>query len=100
MLWLMKLHVSTKALAGTLAHLERVIPARSSNPGLSSLLIRLTDSRVILSGTNLEIDLEASLTADASGEGYWSLPAHVLGLVVMAIPADSVYLTIYEYEVS
>src|SRR5690625_4819161 len=99
MLWLMKLHVSTKALAGTLAHLERVIPARSSNPGLSSLLIRLTDSRVILSGTNLEIDLEASLTADASGEGTWALPAHVFGQVVRALPADTVDLTFEETEV-
>ncbi|HLR46461.1 MAG TPA: DNA polymerase III subunit beta [Deinococcales bacterium] len=95
----MKLHVSTKALASTLAHLERVIPARSSNPGLSSLLIRLTESRVILSGTNLEIDLEASLTADASGEGTWALPAHVFGQVVRALPADTVDLTFEENEV-
>lgn len=95
----MKLHVSTKALASTLAHLERVIPARSSNPGLSSLLVRLTDSQVILSGTNLEIDLEANLVADASGEGTWSLPAHVFGQVVRALPADTVDLAFEENEV-
>ena len=73
----MKVHVPTKTLGSTLAHLERIIPARSSNPGLSSLLFRITDERVILSGTNLEVDLEAFLTADAVGEGTWAVPAQV-----------------------
>lgn len=95
----MKVHVPTKTLGSTLAHLERIIPARSSNPGLSSLLFRITDERVILSGTNLEVDLEAFLTADAVGEGTWAVPAQVFGQVVRALPHDNVELTFSEREV-
>ncbi len=95
----MKVHLSTKALASTLAHLERVIPPRSSNPGLSSLLVRLTSDQLILSGTNLEIDLEAFLTADATGaEGSWAIPAQVFGQVVRALPAETVDLTFEDRE--
>src|SRR5690554_3200006 len=95
----MKVHVPTKTLGSTLAHLERIIPARSSNPGLSSLLFRITDERVILSGTNLEVDLEAFLTADAVGEGTWAVPAQVFGQVVRSLPHDTVELTFEEREV-
>ena len=95
----MKVHVSTKTLASALAHLERIIPARSSNPGLSSLLVRITTDHVILSGTNLEIDLEAYLPSDAPGEGTWAIPAQVFGQVVRALPADNVDLTFDDREV-
>lgn len=95
----MKVHVPTKTLGSTLAHLERIIPARSSNPGLSSLLFRITDERVILSGTNLEVDLEAFLTADAVGEGTWAVPAQVFGQVVRSLPHDTVELTFEDREV-
>lgn len=94
----MKVQVSTQTLAATVAQLERVVPARSSNPGLSSLLIRLTPEHVILSGTNLEIDLEAYLSCDAQGEGTWAVPAHVFGQVVRALPADTVELTFGDRE--
>ena len=96
----MKVHLSTKALAGTVAHLERVIPPRSSNPGLSSLLVRLTESELIFSGTNMEIDLEAKLTADTSGDpGSWAVPAQVFGQVVRALPAETVDLEFDDREV-
>ncbi len=95
----MKVHVSTKTLATALAHLERIIPARSSNPGLSSLLVRITQEQVILSGTNLEMDLEAFLPSDASGEGVWAVPAQVFGQVVRALPAETVDLSFDEREV-
>lgn len=95
----MKVQVPTKTLGTTLAHLERIIPARSSNPGLSSLLFRITGEQVILSGTNLEIDLEAYLTADAVGEGSWAVPAQVFGQVVRSLPADMVELSFEDREV-
>ncbi len=96
----MKVHLSTKALAGTVAHLERVIPPRSSNLGLSSLLARLTDSELVFSGTNMEIDLEAKLTADVTGsEGSWAIPAQVFGQVVRALPAETVELEFDDREV-
>lgn len=95
----MKVHVATKSLAAALASLERVVPSRSSNPGLTFVHVTLTEDRLTLSGTNMELDLEAQLTADAAGEGAWALPGHVLGQVVRALPADSVDLEFGDTEV-
>lgn len=94
----MKVQVATQSLSAVLSHLERVVPARSSNPGLSSLLMRLTPENVILSGTNLEIDLEAYLSCDAQGEGTWAVPSQVFGQVVRALPGDSVELSFDDKE--
>jgi DNA polymerase-3 subunit beta len=76
-----------------------VIPARSSNPGLSYLRVSLTDDELTFSGTNMEIDIEAKLTADVQGEGTFAIPSQVFGQVVRALPGDSVMLEFGEREV-
>jgi DNA polymerase-3 subunit beta len=95
----MKVHVPTNTLAETLAHVERVIPARSSNPGLSYLRIALKNDQLTFSGTNMEIDIEARLTADVQGEGTFALPSQVFGQVVRALPGETVELEFGEREV-
>ncbi len=86
----MKVHVPKKTLADTLAHVERIIPNRSSNPGLSLLRVDLNPDGIVLSGSNMDIDICARFAADVQGEGAYALPAHVFSQVVRSLPGDLV----------
>jgi len=94
----MKVHVPKKTVADTLAHVERIIPSRSSNPGLSLLRIDTHEEGIELSGSNMDVDIRARFAADAQGEGSYALPAHVFSQVVRALPDDLVALEFGEKE--
>ena len=94
----MKVHVSKSQLADVLGHVERIVPARSSNPGLSLVRVRLAEEGLVFSGSNMEIDIEATLRADVEGDGEVAVPAQVFGQVVRALPGDDVELEIVERE--
>lgn len=87
-----KVQVPKKTLAEALAHVGRIIPSRSSNPGLGLLKLELKDG-LILSGSNMDIDIQASIAADVEGEGQVALPAQVFAQVVRALPGELVELT-------
>ena len=94
----MKVHVPKKQLAETLSHVERIIPSRSSNPGLSLLKLALEDDRVVFSGSSMDIDIRAGLTADVEGSGTFAVPAQVFSQVVRALPGDVVELEFGDSE--
>lgn len=94
----MRTTVPRKQLADALGHVERIIPSRSSNPSLSLLQIDLSERSMTLSGSNLDIDIEAKIPADVASEGRYALPAHVFGQVVRALPGELVELTFGDNE--
>lgn len=95
----MKAIVPTKTLTESLGHVERIIPSRSSNPGLSLLRIHLEPGRVVMSGSNMDIDVRAAVAADVSELRDVALPAAVFAQVIRALPsADTVALTFHEQE--
>lgn len=94
----MKVHVAKNQLAEVLGHVERIVPARSSNPGLSLVRIELADNALIFSGSNMDMDIETRVAADVVGEGQVAVPAQVLGQVVRALPGDQVEFTLDEKE--
>ena len=94
----MKVQVPKKYLADTLGHVERIIPARSSNPGLSLLRIQLNDNELTFSGSNMDIDIQATLNADVTGSGQFALPAQVFGQIVRSLPGELVELSFNDTE--
>ena len=94
----MKVQVPKKSLADALGQVERIIPNRSSNPGLNLIRIDLLDDALRFTGSNMDLDIEARVAADVQGDGTLALPAQVLGQVVRALPGDAVDLTIEERE--
>jgi hypothetical protein len=65
----MKALIPTKTLSETLGHVERVIPNRSSNPGLSLLKVEIEDGRLTFSGSNMDIDVRSVVETDVRGRG-------------------------------
>jgi DNA polymerase III subunit beta len=96
----MRTTVPRKQLADALGHVERIIPSRSSNPSLSLLQIDLNGRSMTLSGSNLDIDIEAKIPADVDSTSSltYALPAHVFGQVVRALPGELVELTFGDNE--
>lgn len=93
----MKVHVPRKELSDTLGYVERVIPNRSSNPGLHLIKLELSERGLIFSGSNMDIDILAKLSADVEGSGTFALPAQVFSQVVKALPGD---LVTFDFESS
>lgn len=81
----MRINVTKKAMAGALDMLARVIPTRSTNPVLTSVLVDVHSQGLTLSGTNLEVDLALDVPAEVGFGDYGAqllLPAHLLHAAV------------------
>jgi len=89
----MNAHVSRKQLADALSSVERIVPSRSSNPNLSLVKLELADGTLTLSGSNLDIDIQAAMAVDTHDSGTWALPAQVFSQVVRALPGELVELS-------
>ena len=85
-------HVSRRDLADALGSVERIVPSRSSNPNLSLVKLELRDGALTLSGSNLDIDVQAAISVDTQDAGSWALPAQVFSQVVRALPDELVEL--------
>lgn len=94
----MKVQVPKSSLAEALHHVERIVPTRSSNPGLNLLRIDLLGDALRFGGTNLDLDIETTVTADVRGDGTLALPAQVFGQVVRALPGDVVDMEVDDRE--
>lgn len=95
----MKATLATKTLTETLGHVERVIPSRSSNPGLSLLRVQIDDGTLTFSGSNMDIDVRSVVAADVKGSGDIAMPAAVFAQVARSLPSDSVELDFSDSEV-
>lgn len=94
----MKVLVTKKSLADALARVERIVPSRSSNPGLSLLRVDVQDDTLVLSGSNMDVDIRAQLSADVQGNGSYAVTAHVFGQVVRALPGEDVVMELSDAE--
>lgn len=94
----MRVLVPKKSLADALARVERIVPSRSSNPGLSLMRIDVRDDALVLSGSNMDVDIRSELAADVRGQGSYAVTAHVFGQIVRALPGDDVEMDLAENE--
>ena len=89
------IHTTKKALTTALSRLARVIPARSSNPALTAVHVSVTETALLLSGTNLEIDLRLTVPAeigpDLRGQSFL-VPAHLWQQGAAKLPGELVTL--------
>lgn len=92
------IQVTKKALSEALNLLERIVQSRSSNPILSYLKLSATERGLLLSGTNLELDLEAFVTAQVSQDFATVVPAHLFAQIVRNLSNELVELSLQGSE--
>lgn len=96
----MQVQVTKKTLSEGLSLLERVIPNRSSNPLLTALKIEASDRGLLLSGTNLEIDLSCMVPAEVQQPASLVVPAHLLAQIVRTLGGELVELELSGSELA
>lgn len=94
----MRVELPTKNLADALGHIERIIPQRSSNIALTLLRLELAPQTLILSGSNGDMDMQATIKADVNQEGIIALPASVFYQIIRSLPGELVSLEVQERE--
>lgn len=99
----MRIHLPKKHLADVLSQVERIVPTRSSTPGLHLVhLYNRDNQQLVFQGSNMDIDIEAVLNADieSSEVDHFAVPAHVFGQIVRALPGELVELSLDDRELN
>ncbi len=96
----MRCQVAKKTLSEGLGLLERVVPTRSSNPLLTALKVEPGEQGLLLSGTNLEIDMACLVPAEVEGGEAFVVPAHLFAQIVRNLGGELVELRLAGTELS
>ncbi len=78
----MRLIVERSALAKALNHVASVVERRNTIPILSNVLMRASAGELILTATDLDLEIVESIPAEVAAEGGTTVPAHVLHDIV------------------
>jgi DNA polymerase-3 subunit beta len=74
----MKLTIERAALLRALGHVQSVVERRNTIPILSNVLLRAQDGKLALSATDMDLEVVASVAAQAGRSGATTVPAHTL----------------------
>lgn len=86
----MKFTVNREQILGPLQQIARIIDKRQTMPILSNVLIQCRDNRLVMTGTDLEVQIVSQLNLnDMRDEGNITLPARKLLDICKLLPADS-----------
>lgn len=102
----MRVLVPQKSLAETLAAVERVVPSRSSNPGMNLVKVDIGHDGLVMSGSNMDVDIRAEVAADVTTSsqegspdgGSYAVTAQLFAQVVRSLPGDEVTIEFGETE--
>ena len=84
----MKLTISRETLLDQLVHVVGAVEKKHTSKILENILIQVTDNRLQLVGTDLEIEMSADLEIQAESLGQTTAPARKLYDICKALPAD------------
>jgi DNA polymerase-3 subunit beta len=85
----MKFSISREALLQPLIQVVGVVERRQTLPVLANFLLAARDGRLTVTGTDMEVELISSVSADVSLEGEITVPARKLVDIVKALPDGS-----------
>lgn len=82
----MKITVERAQLLRSLGHVHRVVERRNTIPILANVLIRAEKSRLSLKATDLDLEVNETVPAEASPDGATTVPAHMIYEIVRKLP--------------
>jgi DNA polymerase-3 subunit beta len=89
----MKLTITREQLQEGLVAVAASIPAKTTLPILSNILLEATKEGIRLSGTDLDIAVSTTVSASVDQEGAITLPARKLVEIVRELPSAAIRLT-------
>jgi DNA polymerase-3 subunit beta len=89
----MRFTISREKLQEGLIAVTASIPAKTTLPVLANILVETTDRGIRLSGTDLDMAVSTSVTADVEAEGAITIPAKKLSEIVRELPGAPVKIS-------
>ncbi len=89
----MKLTITREQLQEGLVAVAASVPAKTTLPILSNILLEATKDGIRLSGTDLDISVSTTVSASIDQEGAITLPARKLVEIVRELPSAAIRLT-------
>jgi DNA polymerase III subunit beta len=89
----MKLTITREQLQEGLVAVAASVPAKTTLPILSNILLEATREGIRLSGTDLDISVSTTVPASVDQEGSITLPARKLVEIVRELPSAAIRLT-------
>src|SRR5512144_3440386 len=89
----MKFTITREQLQEGLTAVAAAIPAKTTLPVLSNVLVEATKQGLRLSGTDLDIAVSTTVAADVDTEGAVTLPAKKLSDIVRELPSSPIRFT-------
>lgn len=82
----MKFSISREAFLQPLSHVIGVVERRQTLPVLANFMLVVRDGRLTVTGTDMEVELISTITADVTQDGEITIPARKLLDIVKALP--------------
>ncbi|HKV46127.1 MAG TPA: DNA polymerase III subunit beta [bacterium] len=92
----MRVQCSQEHLLREVQIVSRAISSRASMPILGNILLDASTNSLKVSATDLELGIEAQISADVTENGSITLPARILGDIVSNLPVASVGIDVGE----
>ena len=92
----MRVQCSQEHLLREVQTVSRAISSRASMPILGNILLDAADGHLKVSATDLELGIEAQITAIVAEAGSITLPARIFGDIVSNLPVSSLMLDVSE----
>ncbi|MEO8090564.1 MAG: DNA polymerase III subunit beta [Gemmatimonadales bacterium] len=89
----MKLTITREQLQEGLVAVAASVPAKTTLPILSNILLEATKDGIRLSGTDLDVSVSTTVSASVDQEGAITLPARKLVEIVRELPSAAIRLT-------
>ena len=85
-------HISIKReeFLKPLSQVAGIVERRQTSPILSNILMRAAEEELVVTGTDLEVEVVARLSLKPKGEGEVTVPARKLVDICRALPAEAV----------
>ena len=84
----MKIVVDRDLLIDSLQLISNVVERRQTLPVLSNMRLIVRDGQLEMVGTDLEIELQASLTVNAESDGEITVPAKKISDIWRSLPSE------------
>lgn len=96
----MKLRCERDVLVEALSIAGRAVSTRATSlPTLSGVHLRATGNELVLTGTDLDLTMQVTVSVVVSGEGSCVVPARLITDIVRSLPAGAVAIEADDHEV-
>ena len=85
----MKVTIERSKLLKTLAHVQSVVERRNTIPILSNVMLAADGGRLVMTATDLDLQINDSVDADVDQKGSTTVPAQTLLDIVKKLPEGS-----------